>query len=53
MRLNSLFQRCGVRGILEKIDYCAVDRLFPIIGAYIDLVTEFQTEVNMAGVLLM
>lgn len=41
-KMNGLFLNSGVHGMLEKRDYRAVQKVYPIIGAYIKQATGFR-----------
>lgn len=39
MQFNCLFRNSGVRGMLNEKDFCAVEIVFPTVGASIDRAT--------------
>lgn len=50
MQLNDLFLKSGVSRILEEKDFCAVDMVFSIIGAFIYRAKGLQNDANMTNV---
>lgn len=49
MQLNAFSLKSGVCEMLEGKDHRAVDKVFPIIDAYINGATGFQNDANMIG----
>lgn len=51
--LKGLFLNAGVRGMLERRDYYAVDMVFPIFCVFIDRVTGYTRSPKMTRVQVM
>lgn len=50
LQLNVVFLMSGVRGMIERKDYRAVDTLFTILEAYTDRASQFQNGADMTRV---